>query len=474
MPKAPASTLVKRHNPLEVELKESEGRLKRQYPNKKSKKAASNDVDEDAGQTTFDSKTSKKIMRLAREQDAELEQEEASGRPSSLNKQQQQEIELDDDESDDESEYSDSEDEEEYIEYEAGQQMSAEDEALYNKFLGKNFEEDADEEFDEESPILADRIMAKIQEQQARLAAGEELVEQPQAPAANEEVGVLLPEKVIMVYSQIGLILSRYRSGKLPKAFKIIPTLRNWEEVLYVTNPPNWSPHAVYEATKIFVSSTDAVKCQKFIYVVLLERFREEMKTVTETGEVVSSSLGKKNPLNYHIYRALKKALYKPAAFIKGFLAPLAESGTCTAREATVVASILSKVSIPVLHAGGALMRLTEEAEYSPACSLFIKVLLNKKYSLPYKVIDDVFFYFNRYKSNPKFVGPRAKKLPIMWHQSLLVFAQRYKNDMTEDQISILLDLIRVHSHAEITPEIRRELLSGKPREEQNAEMEID
>ena len=29
--------------------------------------------------------------------------------------------------------------------------------------------------------------------------------------------------------------MSRYKSGKLPKAFKIIPTLANWEEILYLT-----------------------------------------------------------------------------------------------------------------------------------------------------------------------------------------------------------------------------------------------
>ena len=47
---------------------------------------------------------------------------------------------------------------------------------------------------------------------------------------------------------------------------------------------------------------------------------------------------------------ALKKALFKPAAFFKGILLPLAESGNCTLREATIVSSILAKCSIPMLH----------------------------------------------------------------------------------------------------------------------------
>lgn len=55
---------------------------------------------------------------------------------------------------------------------------------------------------------------------------------------------------------------------------------------------------------------------------------------------------------------ALKKAMFKPAAFFKGFLLPLAEDAS--SREAIIIGSILSKVSIPVLHASAALIKLTE------------------------------------------------------------------------------------------------------------------
>ena len=40
-----------------------------------------------------------------------------------------------------------------------------------------------------------------------------------------------LDPKVVEVYQGVGVLLSRYTTGKLPKAFKIIPNLRNWEEV---------------------------------------------------------------------------------------------------------------------------------------------------------------------------------------------------------------------------------------------------
>ena len=40
-----------------------------------------------------------------------------------------------------------------------------------------------------------------------------------------------LDERIIQVYKGVGQILSRYRSGKLPKAFKVLPSLRLWEQV---------------------------------------------------------------------------------------------------------------------------------------------------------------------------------------------------------------------------------------------------
>jgi hypothetical protein len=59
--------------------------------------------------------------------------------------------------------------------------------------------------------------------------------------------------------------------------------------------------------------------------------------------------------------------------------------------------------------------------------SLFIRVLIDKKFELPYKVIDALVFHFirlsNSYKAKTR---GDSEKLPVLWHQSLLVFAQRY------------------------------------------------
>jgi essential nuclear protein 1 len=55
-----------------------------------------------------------------------------------------------------------------------------------------------------------------------------------------------LDDQVVAVYRGVGALMARYSgSGKVPKAFKIIPSLHNWEEVLYLTDPDKWSPHAM-------------------------------------------------------------------------------------------------------------------------------------------------------------------------------------------------------------------------------------
>lgn len=35
---------------------------------------------------------------------------------------------------------------------------------------------------------------------------------------------------------QVGKVLAKYRSGPLPKMFKVIPKMRSWEELVYLTS----------------------------------------------------------------------------------------------------------------------------------------------------------------------------------------------------------------------------------------------
>jgi essential nuclear protein 1 len=71
--------------------------------------------------------------------------------------------------------------------------------------------------------------------------------------------------------------------------------------------------------------------------------------------------------------------------------------------------------------------------------SLFIRVLLDKKHALPYKVLDAIVFNFIRRADTH---SPGA--LSILWHRNLLVFCQRYAANIAPEQKYALRD----HVHA--------------------------
>ena len=305
---------------------------------------------------------------------------------------------------------------------------------------------------------LADLILQRIAEKEAMQDAANPDQPRHYVGGGAPEDAVEIPLKVVETFSKIAQILSRYKSGPLPKPFKVLPTLPQWPDLLSITAPENWTPNATFAATKIFISAQPST-AQYFLETVLLDAVRSDIQ---ETRK-----------LNVHLFDALKKSLYKPAAFFKGFLFPLVSSGA-TLREASIISGVLARVSIPVLHSAAALLRLCEIAaeqsainsESAGAANIFIRVLLEKKYALPYKAVDALVFHFLRFRGSKEeqALAGEEKKLPVLWHQGLLIFAQRYKNDITEDQREALLDLILVRGHREIGPEVRRELLAGRGR----------
>ncbi len=105
--------------------------------------------------------------------------------------------------------------------------------------------------------------------------------------------------------------MKEYTSGKLCKAFLAIPSLEQWLPVLELTKPEDWSPMAMNEASKLFASSLDQFRAQIFFEKYLLPAVRKD--------------IAKNKKLNYHYFHALKKAFYKPAAWFKGILFPIAK-----------------------------------------------------------------------------------------------------------------------------------------------------
>jgi len=402
----------------------------------------------DAEDEFLDQKLTRKILDAAREQQEELQEEYGVAKASKggkatpsagfkvplpktdkthPNKTSLGSDEDNDDEDDDDDDLS----------------SSVSDADFYQDIQIDEDEEKALEAFMSKTPAvkrtLADIIMDKLTEKKTEIDsqcsdATQQAVEKPQ-----------LDPRVLDMYKTIGEILSKYRSGKLPKAFKVVPRLNHWEYVLHLTNPDKWSAAAVFQATRIFSSSLNVKMAQRFYFYVLLPRIRDDIEYYKR--------------LNFHLFMALKKSLFKPAAFFKGILLPLAESGNCTLREATIVSSILAKCSIPMLHSSAALLKLAE-MEYSGANSIFIKTLLDKKYALPFRVIDALVFHFVKFERDKRI-------LPVLWHQALLVFVQRYKEDISSEQKEAMYGVLRVHLHAKIGPEIRRELQNSKSRDEE-------
>lgn len=313
------------------------------------------------------------------------------------------------------------------------------------------------------------------------------------ADADGDDAEPEISPRVVQVYTAIGAVMSRQNTGKLPKPFTMIATLPlgMQGQLIAMTEPDRWTPYVAYSATKLFISKPPSVALQ-FLNHAILPMIQDKIADHPQ------------HKLHPTLYRTLKKALYKPAAFFKGIVFPMLESG-CTMREAHIVASVIARVSIPVLHSAAALMRLTEIAASKSLTSWntkggtgggagpvnwFIKVLIEKKYALPFKVVDALVFHFLRFRGviaaanaaaaaeedggddaeMRDFNRPmgahltREDSLPLLWHQSLLAFAQRYRDDITEDQREALLDLLLGKGHRSIGPEIRRELLAGRGR----------
>jgi len=75
---------------------------------------------------------------------------------------------------------------------------------------------------DLDAPELQEDEITQFREKQVRFA---DLVQ----ATISEKQADQLDDKVIKVYTNIGKMLSTYRSGKIPKAFKIICMMGNWQ-----------------------------------------------------------------------------------------------------------------------------------------------------------------------------------------------------------------------------------------------------
>ena len=382
MPKATTPTSKRRHNPLEDDLVAT-GPLRAKGPKRKGKTSKDEDGDQ-----FVDAKASRNILQISQaliqeEQDAEPKPPAAQAYDSfafdsraGLEEEPTNDQAYDDDEA-----WGDEDEEVEEVE------VDPNDLETFRKFLPEDDDPLLKHGWDlkpaegaaagnEESTNLADLILEKIY-------AHEAAQERDETGPVEEDIEI--PPKVVEVFTKVGLILSRHRSGPIPKPMKILPTVPNWEAILEITKPESWSPHAVDAVTRVFVGSK-AVVVQRFLERVLLDRVKDD--------------IFEHKKLNHHLFKALERALFKPSAFFKGFLFPLVGGGTCTLREATIIAGVLRRHHVPVLHSAAAIKGLCEIAaqeasqgtEGGGATNILVHTLLKKGYALPYQVIDALVF----------------------------------------------------------------------------------
>lgn len=157
-----------------------------------------------------DSTLSQKILSVAKKQQQELEDDIGTSSPI-----KQKTVKLGADNSDSEEDEPDNLEVDTFYE---NIEIDESDEKALEMFMSKN-------------PVprrtLADIIMEKITEKQTE-------IQTQFSDAGNVQMQELDP-RVTKMYEDVRDVLRKYRSGKLPKAFKIIPNLRNWEQILYIT-----------------------------------------------------------------------------------------------------------------------------------------------------------------------------------------------------------------------------------------------
>lgn len=116
------------------------------------------------------------------------------------------------------------------------------------------------------------------------------------------------------------------------------------------------------------------------------------------------------------------------------------------------MASIIAKSSIPSLYSATAIEFICHMG-YSGPISIILRTLLDKRYALPSRIISTLINFFCSFQN--------SSLMPVLWHQTLLVFAQRYKEDLEEDQVISIKHLLSCQHHPTIAAEIEFEL--GNP-----------
>eukprot|EP01056_Protomagalhaensia_sp_Gyna25_P005446 Protomagalhaensia_sp_Gyna_25__5445@NODE_712_length_2795_cov_40_927068_g554_i0_p1_GENE_NODE_712_length_2795_cov_40_927068_g554_i0NODE_712_length_2795_cov_40_927068_g554_i0_p1_ORF_typecomplete_len408_score74_98Bystin/PF05291_11/2_7e80_NODE_712_length_2795_cov_40_927068_g554_i0361259 len=254
---------------------------------------------------------------------------------------------------------------------------------------------------------------------------------------AEKERMELFTETTRTAYSNLGKFMARFRSGKLPQLLKCIPSLKNWLDILWLTNPENWTFHAIKEATPIFVHGLRSKEVARYLQYVVLP--------------AVLKSIDKTQKLNVQLFETLKKSIYKAQEWIKGIYFPIILDDACTYRRAAIINAVLAKCSITPITSGALLVKLALLPSHNNVIIYSMVRIINKKHNLPLNVINVMVDFFRRWLEIDE-------EPTVIWHQLMLVFVQRWKDDLNQLQKEALKIVMRRHPHPKVSAEVRREL----------------
>ena len=199
--------------------------------------------------------------------------------------------------------------------------------------------------------------------------------------------------------------------------------------MLELTRPEEWTSHAMAQAVNIFASNFDPVRAERFYKRWLVPAVRRD--------------LARSKKLNCHLFEALKKGLYKTNAWFKGVMFELCGEDVLL-REVKVIESILTKMSIPMISASVAMLKLME-IPATTATIHYLWALLGKHYTLPKRVLVGMVQYLTGFEG----VEGEAS---VAWQSLLLTLVKQYSQSLDEMSRAALSQLAKNKKHHIMTP----------------------
>ncbi|KAI8366524.1 Bystin [Blakeslea trispora] len=226
--------------------------------------------------------------------------------------------------------------------------------------------------------------------------------------------------KVIQTYKKQVRFFS---SQALPKVLQIIPSLANWEAILFLTCPSNWSSDAVLKMTRLFLHHVKANQTKQYFQYILVHAVQSNLR------------LHQSIYLDSALHQSLMLSITShPGLFLKGYVFTQAEHLSLT--EANLLCQIITP--LPVLYTSMALLEWASYPLTLPIC-LLIDKLIDQQSPLPCRVIHSlVYGYFGHHLITSR---------PYVWYQSFLSFISTYQQDLIPDQIKELKHTIQSVAH---------------------------